>query len=137
MARFVRRMAFTAVLFGAVFGGAASGCNQERDPIDRTQPNGLPKSFFVGQAYADAADDPEFSLGAAHIAQLEPVLRSMPSHLFGYGNWDHLAAYPRAACRGPVPPLPRWLYEGYPNDAGVVGLSGSLVTPSETDLYRP
>ena len=60
MARFVRRMAFTAVLFGAVFGGAASGCNQERDPIDRTQPNGLPKSFFVGQAYADAADDPEF-----------------------------------------------------------------------------
>ena len=24
-----------------VFGGAASGCNQERDPIDRTQPNGL------------------------------------------------------------------------------------------------
>ncbi len=79
----------------------------------------------------------EHPLDAAHAAQLEAVLRGLPPHLFGYGNWDHLAAYPRAACRAPVQTLPRWLYDGYPSDAGVVGLSGSLVTPSETDLYQP
>lgn len=35
-------------------------CTSERDPIDRTQPNQLPKSFFVGEDLLGTQDDPEF-----------------------------------------------------------------------------
>ncbi len=35
-------------------------CAQERDPVDRTQPNGLEKAFFVGADLNAASDDPEF-----------------------------------------------------------------------------
>ena len=37
-----------------------AGCAQEREPIDRTQPNALRKSFFVGEDLLDPKDDPEF-----------------------------------------------------------------------------
>ncbi len=40
----------------------AAGCAAERDPINRVQPNALPKSFFVGEKIADPDDDPEFRL---------------------------------------------------------------------------
>jgi hypothetical protein len=36
------------------------GCAAERDPINRTQPNALPKSFFLGKDLGDPKDDPEF-----------------------------------------------------------------------------
>ncbi len=38
----------------------ALGCAQERAPINRVQPDYFDKSFFVGQDYLNAADDPEF-----------------------------------------------------------------------------
>ena len=41
-----------AVLFGA--------CADERDPIDRVQPYALPKTFFIGEDFQSADDDPEF-----------------------------------------------------------------------------
>lgn len=37
-----------------------AACAKERDPIDRTQPNGLEKAFFVGADLTSTADDPEF-----------------------------------------------------------------------------
>ncbi len=37
-----------------------AGCAEEREAINRTQPNALPKSFFVGASLTDTADDPEF-----------------------------------------------------------------------------
>ena len=40
----------------------AAGCAQERDPIDRVQPNVLPKTFFLGQDLESASDDPEFRM---------------------------------------------------------------------------
>jgi hypothetical protein len=39
---------------------AVTSCAKERDPIDRTQPNALKKSFFVGDKLLDSSDDPEF-----------------------------------------------------------------------------
>lgn len=45
---------------GLAVAWATVGCAQERDPINRVQPNALQKSFFVGANLADASDDPEF-----------------------------------------------------------------------------
>lgn len=42
-------------------------CAEERAPIDRTQPNGLEKRFFVGADYLLADDDPEFYAQATLI----------------------------------------------------------------------
>ena len=38
----------------------AAGCASERDPINRVQPNALPKTFFLGQDLKSPNDDPEF-----------------------------------------------------------------------------
>ena len=38
----------------------ASGCAEEREPINQVQPNVLDKSFFVGKDLQDSSDDPEF-----------------------------------------------------------------------------
>lgn len=40
--------------------GLASGCAEERDPINRVQLNAITKSFLIGERYDDPADDPEF-----------------------------------------------------------------------------
>lgn len=40
----------------------AAGCAAERDPINRVQPNALPKSFFLGQDLQSPNDDPEFRM---------------------------------------------------------------------------
>lgn len=40
----------------------AAGCAEERDPINRVQPNRLPKSFFLGPDLRSANDDPEFRM---------------------------------------------------------------------------
>ena len=39
---------------------AVVGCAQERPPINRVQPNAMPKTFFVGDNLTDIGDDPEF-----------------------------------------------------------------------------
>ena len=38
----------------------AAGCVEERDPINRVQPNVLRKAFFVGEDLKSPTDDPEF-----------------------------------------------------------------------------
>ena len=47
---------FILLIAGILFGA----CAQERDPIDRVQPYALPKTFFIGEDYQSADDDPEF-----------------------------------------------------------------------------
>jgi hypothetical protein len=61
-----------------------SGCAAERDPIDRVQPNALPKSFFVGQDLKNAADDPEF------FWRNYVVDASASQSLVGVGEWGHV-----------------------------------------------
>ena len=48
------------VALGLLLGLAATGCAQEREPIDRVQPNVLKKTFFLGPDIHDSSDDPEF-----------------------------------------------------------------------------
>lgn len=38
----------------------ASGCGDEREPINRVQPDVMDKSFFLGKDLQDPSDDPEF-----------------------------------------------------------------------------
>ena len=45
------------LLIAAVLLGA---CADERDPINRVQPYALPKTFFIGEDFQSADDDPEF-----------------------------------------------------------------------------
>ena len=51
-----------AVWLGAIAlaAGGAGGCAEEREPINRVQPNASAKSFFVGEDFEDTADDPAF-----------------------------------------------------------------------------
>jgi len=59
--KWMGRIGLTALIMGIV--GASSGvmgCAAERDPINRVQPNAIPKSFFIGGNFNDSADDPEF-----------------------------------------------------------------------------
>ena len=53
-----RRAAVLGAMTVAI--AAGSGCAQERDPINRVQPNALAKSFFVGPDLLNPQDDPEF-----------------------------------------------------------------------------
>lgn len=45
---------------GTLLLATVTGCAQERDPINRVQPNALPKSFFIGADLQSYADDPTF-----------------------------------------------------------------------------
>ena len=54
----LRRLGMATLLALSVYGQA--GCAEERAPINRVQPNLLPKSFFVGADLQDPKDDPEF-----------------------------------------------------------------------------
>jgi hypothetical protein len=36
------------------------GCAEERDPINKVQPQAIPKSFFLGANFDDPSDNPEF-----------------------------------------------------------------------------
>ncbi len=38
----------------------SGGCAEEREPINRVQPNALAKTFFIGADFVDTADDPAF-----------------------------------------------------------------------------
>ena len=53
-----RRM--NAVVWGLLCGLAASSCAQEREPINKVQPNALDKHFFLGGDLRASDDDPEF-----------------------------------------------------------------------------
>ncbi|AKU96366.1 hypothetical protein AKJ09_03030 [Labilithrix luteola] len=48
------------ILLSAAACIGSGACAEERAPIDKVQPNALPKSFFVGENLADGKDDPEF-----------------------------------------------------------------------------
>lgn len=56
------RMWMRAVSVGmlGLAAGGSWGCAEERAPIIRTQPNQMPKSFFVGEDFQGTADDPSF-----------------------------------------------------------------------------
>lgn len=54
-------------LLAIVLAVLASGCAEERKPINRVQANALKKSFFVGEELGDPADDPEFYSAATVI----------------------------------------------------------------------
>ena len=56
-AKWMRRLGMGALLGSLCW--ASVGCAGERDPINRVQPNAMPKSFFVGKL-GDPNDDPEF-----------------------------------------------------------------------------
>ena len=53
----------------ALAGGSSGlvGCAEERDPIDRTQPGIVVKSFFIGDDFEDFRDDPEFRTKSYNI----------------------------------------------------------------------
>lgn len=77
----VTRLALAAMLAWTTLG---AGCASERDPIDRVQPNALPKSFFVGKDLKDASDDPEF------YWRNYVVDASASQSLVGVGEWGHV-----------------------------------------------
>jgi hypothetical protein len=58
----MRWMWLRAGLVGTVglVAGGALGCAEEREPINRVQPDALNKSFFVGKSLTDDKDNPEF-----------------------------------------------------------------------------
>src|SRR4051812_43090104 len=59
--KWLGRFALAALVIGASgASGMTAGCVAERDPINRVQLNAIPKSFLVGQDYANPSDDPEF-----------------------------------------------------------------------------
>jgi Met-zincin len=65
MNRWTRRLAQGLSLLALGF----VGCAQEREPINRVQPNALDKAFFVGQKLNDDSDNPEFYSRAFVIDQ--------------------------------------------------------------------
>jgi hypothetical protein len=52
-----RSFALIALCLAAFVG---QGCAEERDPINRVQPDALAKSFFIGEDIANPADNPSF-----------------------------------------------------------------------------
>ena len=55
------RTSLVALVFAVAAGsGGLAGCASEREPINRTQPGVVDKSFFVGQDLQSFKDDPEF-----------------------------------------------------------------------------
>lgn len=55
-------LARSGLVLLAAAASLAGGCAAERDPINRVQPNTLPKSFFVGEDLKSPADDPQFRM---------------------------------------------------------------------------
>ncbi len=60
-------LARTGLVLLAATAALSAGCAEERDPINRVQPNTLPKSFFLGANLQDASDDPEFRMKSVVI----------------------------------------------------------------------
>jgi hypothetical protein len=55
-------LARSGLLLLAASASLAAGCAEERDPINRVQPNALPKTFFLGPDLKSASDDPAFRM---------------------------------------------------------------------------
>jgi len=55
----MKKMAWNRAILIALAVAAAS-CAEQRPPVDRVQPYALDKEFFLGEDFADPADDPEF-----------------------------------------------------------------------------
>jgi hypothetical protein len=72
------------LLLGGLLGWVAVGCAQERDPINRVQPNAVSKHFFVGTSLSDPSDDPEF------FWRNYVVDASASQSLVGVGSWGHV-----------------------------------------------
>jgi len=79
MNRWLRTTAFVGLL-GAMALGA--GCAQERNPINRVQPNVLDKHFFLGADLSDSKDDPMF-WWRSYV-----VDASASQSLIGVGSWQ-------------------------------------------------
>ncbi len=62
----------------------ATGCAQERAPINRVQPGALDKAFLVGAKLADPSDDPEF------YWRNYVVDGSASQTLLGVGSWGNV-----------------------------------------------
>jgi hypothetical protein len=66
--KWLGRIGLTALVMGVVGGSSGMvGCAAERDPIDRTQPGVVTKSFFIGANFEDYKDDPEFRTKSYNI----------------------------------------------------------------------
>ena len=57
-----------ALVTGVISSTGLAGCAEERDPIDRTQPEIVEKAFFVGANLEDHKDDPEFRTKSYNIS---------------------------------------------------------------------
>lgn len=60
-------LARTGLVLLAATAAVSVGCAAERDPVNRVQPNAVPKSFFLGANLQDPADDPEFRMKSVTI----------------------------------------------------------------------
>ena len=59
--KWIGRTGLVVVVLAVMGGtGMVAGCAAERDPIDRTDPGVVDKTFFVGENLEDFHDDPEF-----------------------------------------------------------------------------
>lgn len=76
---FVRTALLSTVLGALALG---SGCAQERDPINRVQPNVLDKHFFLGADLSDSSDDPQF-FWRSYV-----VDASASNSMIGIGSWQ-------------------------------------------------
>jgi hypothetical protein len=79
MFNWLRTAAFSTLL-GALALGA--GCAQERDPINKVQPNVLNKHFFLGADLSNSADDPQF-FWRSYV-----VDASASNSMIGIGSWQ-------------------------------------------------
>ena len=82
--RFLRFLGLVALVVAVA--GVASGCAQERPPINRVQAMALSKHFFVGANLSDPSDDPEFYMGDRIID--EPYGVGQDFWLFAFGRLD-------------------------------------------------
>jgi hypothetical protein len=75
-----------ALGLGVSLGMLASitSCAQEREPVNRVQPNALDKTFFLGENLADKSDDPEFYWRGYVIDG------SANQSAIGVGSWSHV-----------------------------------------------
>jgi len=66
--KWMSRIGLAAVVMAIAAGsGGMVGCAAERDPIDRTQPGVVDKTFFLGENFDDYRDDPEFRTKSYNI----------------------------------------------------------------------
>jgi hypothetical protein len=78
MLNWLRTAVFMSLLGALAFG---AGCAQERDPINKVQPNALNKHFFAGADLSDRSDDPQFFWRGYDVDA------SASNSFIGVGSW--------------------------------------------------